>query len=62
MKGTLCYRVRPSAKAMRTITKQTTDERIISLRKALGMDLRREAREYKLKMELRRLEIESLQN
>lgn len=62
MNRTLCYRARPSAKALRTINKQTTDERIISLRKALGMDLRREAREYKLKMELRKLELTNLQN
>jgi hypothetical protein len=60
--GTLIYKVKPSGKALKTLNKQTTDERIISLRKALGLNLRREAREYQFAIELRKLQLQQLQS
>lgn len=39
----------------RTIAKQSTDDRIIQLRKALGLNLKEEARRYQFRMAIKAL-------
>lgn len=47
---TLVARVR-QGKVIRTINKKTTEEKIIQLRKALGLDLRAEAKRFAIKVD-----------
>lgn len=56
---TLVARVR-NGKVIRTINKRTTDEKIIELRKALGLNLRHEAKRFAIRMDMRRLSIPQL--
>ena len=41
-----------STSAIRTINKKTTEEKIIQLRKALGLDLREEAKRFAIKVDM----------
>lgn len=49
--ATLVARVR-QGKVIRTINRRTTDEKIIQLRKALGLNLRQEAKRFAIKVDL----------
>jgi hypothetical protein len=48
---TLVARVR-NGKVIRTINRKTTEERIILLRKALGLNLREEAKRFAIKVDM----------
>jgi hypothetical protein len=48
---TLVARVR-QGKVIRTINKKTTEEKIIQLRKALGLNLREEAKRFAIKVDM----------
>lgn len=50
--ATLVARVR-NGKYMRTINTPTTDERIIQLRKALGLNLKQEAKMFAIRIDMR---------
>ena len=49
--ATLVARVR-NGKVIRTINRKTTEEKIILLRKALGLNLREEAKRFAIKVDM----------